>query len=290
MMRISQLRIAIVATILLLASSHPALAGGPSTPDDPAKIVAAQKHFDEGVAAYQREAYDVALEEFRQAYDQVPAAVFLYNAARMAEKLERLDESLKLAELAHFQIERPLPPPLVEKTNELIERLNHSLAKADAKRKKNIAMKYTPKPMAQAPTPAASAADTERAGHASGWSALGYSGAGIAVVGIGLIGAATYLGADASAQLDELATVTSATDYNERRANIESQQSMGQGFLYSGIATVALGGAFIAWDLMSPTERPSREPSTSGNVSISGVSASISADSTSAGIMLRGVY
>jgi len=286
-MRIPQRRIALVMTTLLLAWSHPVLAGGPSTPEDPAKIVAAQEHFDAGVAAYQSEAYDVALEEFRQAYDQVPAAVFLYNAARMAEKLGRLDESLKLAELAHFQIERPLPPPLVEKTNELIERLNHALAEADKNKKKIVAKKYTPKPMKTELTPNNEEPDAERA---KGWSAMGYSGAGITVVGLGLIGAATYLGADASAQLDELASVTSSTDYNERRANIESQQSMGQGFLYSGIATVALGGALIAWDLLSPAERPAREPHASESVSIHGVSASISPDATSAGIILRGSY
>ena len=260
--------------------------------DNAAAISAAQQHFDDGVAAYQDEDFEQTLEKFSQAHAEVPAAIFLYNAARVAEKLERFDESLKLAELAQAEVERPLPDVLVEKNTALIRSLRQRIAQADAEAEKNRfeAVKFadpshpTPQSQPVAPAPRPPAPTDE------GGSALSYSGAGIAILGLGLIGTSIYLATDANAQIDALETIEDPKDFNRRIDEIDAQQFTGNMLLYSGIATVAAGGALIAWDLLTPTERPTSEVSPTEPASITGASISLSPDATHVGIRIRGVY
>lgn len=287
--KIQVLALLALLALLILNWGAPARA---QDSDNAAAITAAQRHFDQGVAAYQNEDYAHALEEFNQAYAQIPAAIFLYNSARVAEKLEKYDESLKFAELAQAEVERPLPDSLVEKNTALIESLKQRIAQIDAAAKAKDDQATPTRfahrepsgiqpevPAAQSPTP------TDE-----GWSVLRYSGGGVALLGLGLIGTSLYVNTDANQQIDELSTVDDPTDYNRRIDAIEEQQFTGKVLLFSGIATVAVGGALIAWDLLRPAEHAAATPAPAQPVSLTGVSISVEPDSAQFGILFRGVY
>lgn len=284
----------ILTAALLLSGVPPTHAEAPSNKDDAAAIIAAQQHFDDGVAAYEDADYAQALEEFSQAYSQVPAAIFLYNAARVAQKLESLDESLKLAELARSQSDHPLPAPLIEKNTELIASLRQEIARVEAEEARYRAQKFAPKDLKPKQTQPKKTAPVESSEFAEkthgGGSALGYSGTAIAAVGFGLLGAATYLSIDSTSKIDALSTVDDPAIYNHQLAKIEGQQAVGRGLLYSGIATVTIGGAMIVWDLISPTERAASKANQSQPVSITGISVSIAPDAAHAGVIFGGTY
>jgi|GEM_PF-5456514 len=288
-MNVPSIRTLALLAVLLLSWGEPARA---QAPDNAAAITAAQRHFDDGVAAYQNEDYARALEEFDKAYAQIPAAIFLYNAARVAEKLEQFEESLKLAELAQAEVERPLPDALVEKNTQLIksleQRIDQIAAQAEAEERRTPPTRFTRRePTASQPAQVAPPTATPSD---EGWSALRYSGGGIAFLGLGLIGTSIYLSADANSQIDELSTIDEPKDFNRRVDSIEEQQFTGKVLLFSGIATVAAGGALIAWDLLRPTEHSAAKPPPARPVSLTGVSISIAPDNDQVGILFRGIY
>lgn len=198
-------------------------------PVEEQEIQAAQELFEEGMLAYQAKKYPEAIVLFQKAYTYVPAAAFLYNAAKVAEAMEDFDQALKFAERAGAQTEDALPDKMALANTKLIESLKSKIAQ-----------------------------EARRAEAARGveWSWVGYSGVGTSVVGLGLIGGATYLGMKASADFDDLARVEDEGVYTRKRADIESSQELGRVALYSGIGLVALGGALVAWDLLSPHESP----------------------------------
>lgn len=293
---------ALVMTVaILVLGGRPAFASDPEQEqqDDPGAIAAAQKHFDDGVASYKANDYPTALHEFRQAYAKIPAAVFLYNAARVAEKMDNFQESLNLAKRAQSQTSRPLPAPLREKNTALIKSLEQKRARDKAAREahqkrnqpqrfdRNPVTKKLPK-MEKSPVP----------NTAGNWSALGYTGGAVAVVGLGLVGTSVYLGADASSRIDSLNAIDDPVAFTQEREDIDSQQSTGQILLYSGVGAVALGGAMIAWDLIGSEARPARSEANDANdtnddakpISIAGVSMFLAPDASNAGVSLRGTY
>lgn len=287
-------RLAVVITALVtLFGAHPALA---NTTERAAAIARAQEYFDDGIAAYEEEDYARAFEAFQDAYEQVPAAVFLYNTARVAQLMGRLDEALKFAERAHQQTDRPLPPKLVERNDVLIASLKESLKAADeeAERKKAaenppfskpVVMKYEPRQ----PKNATVKIVPLKKQASGGLSALGYSGIAVAAVGVGLLGAATYLSIDSSSKLDTLSELDTPEFYEQRLSEIEGQQALGRGLLYAGVAGAAIGGGLLAWDLIDGREH-APESASLQHASPKRLTLAISADATQVGMLLRGAY
>jgi tetratricopeptide (TPR) repeat protein len=256
---------------------------------EPEDIRLAQTLFNDAVAAYKTQKYPEALALFREAYTHVPSAVFLYNAARVAEKMGDLDASLEFAKRAASQQERALPAPLAEKNSVLIKSLENQIAQtkkraeeervARQRAEKQIAEKQrVEKQLAEKKLAEQRRAQEERARRqgASEWSWIGYSGVGFGIAGIGLIGGATYLGAEASSEIDSMRGIDDEAIYAQKRSDVESTQTTGQVLLYSGIGLVALGGGMVAWDLMNPDESP--------------VSVSVGAGPGDAGVSLSGEF
>ena len=202
----------------------------------------AQKLFEKGSKAYSEKRFADALTLFRKAYTYVPAAPFLYNAARAAEKLGNLEQALSLAEQAKDQKEQPLPVQLATKNDELIESLEAEIvaAKQEAERQRTMQ-----------------------------WSWVGYSGLGVSVLGLGLIGGAAYMGSEASVDIAALGDVEDRAVYAQRREDILARQSTGQVLMYSGIGLAAVGGGMVAWDLLSPGESPFQVSAGPGDVGLS---------------------
>lgn len=204
-------------------------------PADEQEVQAAQELFEEGMLAYQAKKFPEAIVLFQKAYTYVPAAAFLYNAAKVAEAMGDFDQALKFAERAGAQTEEALPDQMAQANRKLIESLKIKIAEEASR---------------------AEAARRAEESHAAAWSWVGYSGVGAGIAGLGLIGGATYLGMKASSDFDELSRVEDEAVYTNRRADIESSQKLGRAILYSGIGLVALGGGLVAWDLLSPHEHP----------------------------------
>lgn len=74
-----------VMGLLAIAAARPALAQGPEQQAgqvDEASKARAKRAFAKGIAAYQLEKYDQAVQHFEEGYQAVPQAVFLYNIAQ----------------------------------------------------------------------------------------------------------------------------------------------------------------------------------------------------------------
>lgn len=233
----------VIATVLMVVmggASVPAVAVSQDRQQREVKV--AQKLFEKGASAYSEKRYADALMLFRKAYTYVPAAPFLYNAARAAEKLGNLDQALSLAKQAKEQEDQPLPERLRAQNDALIESLEQRIEAAKREAERNRSMQ---------------------------WSWVGYSGIGVSVVGLGLMGGAAYLGSEASADIEALEGVENPEAYGRQRDDILAKQATGEVLLYSGIGLAAVGGGLIAWDLLSPGESPFRVSAGPGNVGLS---------------------
>ncbi len=210
--------------------------------DEKQAVRVAQKLFEEGATAYSEKRFSEALTLFRKAHTYVPAAAFLYNAARAAEKLGNLEQSLSLAKQAKTQKTQPLAAQLVKKNDALIESLEKQIVaqKEAAERRKTMQ-----------------------------WSWVGYSGVGVGVVGLSLVGGATYLGTQASSDIKALEDVEAREAHAQQREDILATQATAEVLLYSGVGLALVGGGIVAWDLLSPGESPLQVSTGPGDVGLS---------------------
>lgn len=251
-----------LSAMLLLTLSLPAAAapGG-----DAERIRTAQQRFDEAVEAYQADDLTRALALFQQAYEHVANPVFLYNAARVAEKLGELELALKLAERADAQRDPPLPGPLAEKNTALLADLGTQMAQKNVATTKQRARQLAEsvvvrqKTLQRArrnalslPPPAGAPGESD----SSEWGWAGISGVATGIGGLGLIAGATYLGLQSSGAIRDLQALNDQDAYTRRRRDIQASQSTGQLMLYSGAGLTALGSGLLLWELLRDVERP----------------------------------
>lgn len=226
---------------MLCAAAVPSWGWAQETEQEQAVHVA-QKLFEEGAKAYSEKKYADAVTLFRKAYTYVPAAAFLYNAAKAAERLGNLEQALSLAKQAMAQKEQTLPAAMAKKDKELIESLKARISaeKAEAERRRTMQ-----------------------------WSWVGYSGIGVGVVGLGLTGGAVYLGTQASSDIEALGEIQNPSVYAQKRDDVLTKQSTGQVLLYSGVGLMAAGAGMVAWDLLSPGESPFSVAAGPGDIGLS---------------------
>lgn len=190
----------------------------------------AQRLFEKGYRAYSEKEYAKALSLWRKAYEYVPEATFLYNAASAASKLGNLDQALGLAKRAAKQKERPLAPQLEEKNKKLIKSLNERIERRKRQR------------------------ELEKA---RGLDWRGWSGAGGVAAGGTLVGLALGLFGNKASQLNAgLQEASTRSVYDERRARMERKQATGQVLLYTGAGLAVAGAGLLAWDVLDmPQDR-----------------------------------
>src|SRR6476620_1203620 len=82
----------VVAVAVLLGCVAVARAAEP-VPTTPEQFESARQAYAEGAAAYERGAYEKALEHFQNAYDLAPSPEFCCNIARCHERLGRWAEA-----------------------------------------------------------------------------------------------------------------------------------------------------------------------------------------------------
>lgn len=190
----------------------------------------AQQLFERGYGAYSTEKYGRALAMWRKAYEFVPAAVFLFNAAKAGEQLGNLEQALALAKRAGKQEKRPLPEKLAKKNETLIRDLKARLAFERKRREALRARKLDWR----------------------GWSGVAGLAGGTLAVGL----ATAVFGNQAGKINQNLGNAGSREAYQERRTRMESKQTVGRVLLYSGAGVAAVGGGLLVWDLVDVPRMP----------------------------------
>lgn len=191
----------------------------------------AQKLFKEGYEAYQRQEYSTAVSLWRKAYEYVPEAVFLFNAARAAEKLGNLETARKLAEQAKEHKERGLSAADTAKNEQLLQRVRAKKEYRKEKQEWSEAKKLD-------------------------W--RGVSGLVAVGVGAGAMVTAGFVGRRAQEINNDLADARTRPEYRNLTDDFQAQQNLGRGLLYSGIGVAATGIGFAIWDLADVPEKPSK--------------------------------
>lgn len=228
------------------------LAPSDALAQDASRAKRAQQAFDEGMSHYTEKKYAEAVTEFRKGYSLMPAGMFLYNIALSYIKLGEYAKARRYAKRADGRDD--LPKKARVKNAARIDALGirlHAATVADAIEpaepddQTDLIGSKDPK-VSEAP------GSREPKGGVGMWT---YAGLGTAVVGAGLVGGALYMGSDLEARIDHLAQVTDRGEYDQMRASIESDRTVGQVLLVSGIGLVAAGSGLVVWDLLGADEQ-----------------------------------
>lgn len=201
----------------------------------------AQDAFNQGAAYYYEEEFGRAMVEFRRANELHPHPIFQHNIALSNRQLGRIERTLEAAENAAAMDEK-LPAPADATNSALIVGITTVLTTQE-----------------KADHLAAQVQDAEVeepdvvADEPSGWGGSGWAGVGALSVGLGALTGAFVLDRRVVSGMDSLENDTwdSMAEFNEERDSLQSQQSMGKIFLFSGAGLAALGGGLIVWELMS---------------------------------------
>lgn len=233
-------RCRLVALLLALCVLSPT---GAFAQDDKAKL--AQDAFDAGMSHYAEKEYGKAIAEFRKGYRVVPAGMFLYNIALSYGKLGDYDKALRYAERAGQK--KDLPNKVRVRNTARIQALKVRQSAAV------LAERLEPETQQSDLFGGGDGTQKDPMGgeeqQSGGLGTLTYVGAGTAVVGLGLIGGALYLGRDLDGRISELGTVDARAEYDAMRSDIESDRTVGQILLFSGVGLTAAGAGLVGWDL-----------------------------------------
>jgi hypothetical protein len=180
---------------------------------------------------------------WRKAYEYVPEAVFLFNAAKAAEKLGNLEQALALAKRAGKEKQRPLPEKLASKNEKLVEDLE---ARVEFRRKRREVREA-------------------RKLDWRGWSGMAGLVGGGAALSVGM----AVFGQKAQGLNAKLQAAESRDVYERRRRRMEQQQQIGRILLYSGAGVAAAGGGLLIWDLVDVPAMPKR-PETALRLGVAG--------------------
>jgi tetratricopeptide (TPR) repeat protein len=214
---------------------------------DASKAEQAQQAFDDGMSFYTEKEYGKAVAEFRKGYALMPAGMFLYNITLSYIKLGEYAKAQRYAQRAAEQGD--LPKKTLVKNAARIDALTVRISAA------KLADSLEPEAQSDlfgSQKPKDPSGETPK--ESGGPGMMTYAGAGTALVGVGLIGGALYMGSDIEARSDQLAQVDDRADYDTMRSSIESDRSVGQVLLVSGIGLAAVGSGLVVWDLMGSDE------------------------------------
>lgn len=206
----------------------PSVVWAEDVPPTDEEYEAADAAFTKGYQAYSEGKYADALVAWRQAYEFVPAAVFLFNAAQAAQKNGKLEQALGLANKAQEAKALPLTAEERSKNEALIESIQADIAQKEAQRLAREA--------ARPPTQKT------------------WIGVAVGGVGAGLIITSLIMGSSVSQDMELLEQEQDREAYDELRSSVEGRQLWGQVLLYTGSAAVLGGVGLVLWDFMGSSE------------------------------------
>ena len=215
----------------------------PGAPVTPEQTRQAQQIFDEATSAYSAGEFGRAAALYQKAYQVRPEALFLYNAARAAQRADNPGLALELLRRATTQTERALPAKLDASVRtieaELLATIEGQRVQARTRRTVDRIVQ------ARAPTPPPGPAiEPARPLGPIGWTGVGVGALGL--VGLGVMSVSTL---QARQTLDRLEPPhASEADYRDQLAQLERRQRRGQLLLYTGTGLVALGAGLWVWD------------------------------------------
>ena len=197
-----------------------------------------------GAQLYQEGEYSAAVGEFRHAYeiskaaDDGPYALFLFNAARASQVGGQIEQAYRYYEKA-LNVDGPNALPAQE--------MARARGYLEALRLEKTARRVASRPVVEVAMAEKVVAEEIEAPvmEQKGGTPLRWLGVGSVAAGSVLLATAGLLGMSTSNQIEELWHVESRAAYDRQRAEIERNQLMGKGMLWTGGA-LALGGAALA--------------------------------------------
>ncbi len=201
----------------------------------------AEAHFQKGAEWYTTGEYSKAIVEFLKGYNVVPNAMFLYNISLSYAKLGNSDDALMYAERAQNEV--GMPDDVASRNSGRISALRVRLSGLDVA--KNVSDLSN----------VVDVAPTQPAESGFGW--MGMTGVAVGVAGLGLIGGSALIGMGVSDDITALEDEANGGDqarFDDLKASIESDQSLGKVLLFSGAGLAALGVTLVVVDLMNDEE------------------------------------
>lgn len=247
---------ALSVLILLLCLGVPATAFSQDDADlsadaadevDPEDIERAQEAFNQGATFYYEGEYGRAMVEFRRANELYPHPIFLHNIARSNRQLGRVERTIDAAigarELAE-ETGEALPADADAVNSALIAGIGTVVTSTELSEEMEataVADKDVEEP------PGVQPAD-------SGFGGKGWAGVAGLALGVGALGGAAMMDRSVVSGMEELEPdnwTGTRTEFDDEKASLESQQSMGQILLFSGAGLAAVGTTLLVLELTS---------------------------------------
>ena len=176
-----------------------------------------EETMNNGAVLHAKGEFIAAALEFRKAFEIAPYALFAYNAARSYHEGQSLRQ-------AHAEYEVALS----------IDDADYALPEEY----RVLALSYR----AELEKPV----EEERR-----WTNKWWIGTGVASTGGALLLVSAVFGNRASSGIERLSGVDNETSYKTQRLEVESDQSMGRAFLWSGVGLLAVGTGVFVWDALT---------------------------------------
>lgn len=212
----------------------------------------AKKYYKKGIQAFHSEEYGMAITYLKRANSISPNSTLLFNISLAYSKMGKADEALPFAEKAAKR--GGLPKDTTVKNLARINGYNVAIA----------TQKMAESSSAQASNGGETGGGSGTGGNTGGGGGSGgggqqpppksdsntltWVGISTGVVGLGMIGGAVAISNNVAAKIDEKETAVNNGRLDEAdtlHSEIQSQQTLGQILLYSGIAAAA-GGTVMA--------------------------------------------
>lgn len=176
-----------------------------------------EEAMNNGVVLHGNGEFIAAALEFRKAFEIAPYALFAYNAARSYHEGQSHRQ-------AHAEYETALS----------IEDADYALPEEY----RALALAYR----AELEKPV----EEERV-----WTNKWWIGTSVASTGGALLLVSAIFDNRASSGIERLNSMDNEASYNSQRAKVESDQSIGRAFLWSGVGLLAVGTGVFVWDALS---------------------------------------
>lgn len=246
------LTVVLLALLMAAPTLVPASAMAQEAASDEAAIEQARNFYQQGVEAFYRQQYSIAITFFRRAYSFDAHPMFLYNISVAYTNLRNVPQAYETSRQA-FGMEG-LPPDIevrnsaryrangialaaVELAGALAPKTEETTPVAAQPVDRNVLLRALPKDYRDRST----------------IGALGWTGIITAGLGVGAVVGSGVMSQMIEGDLQDYEGARLAGDRNQMNAlrpTIESKQSTGQIVLYSGGGLVALGVTLLAVDLV----------------------------------------
>ena len=232
---VSQLRwlgAALAALLAIVALPSPAGA----QQDD---VEQAKKYYKRGMQAFYEDDYPMAITNFKRAHSISPSGTLLFNISAAYSKLAKPEDALEFArKAAEFD---DLPKDTRVKNSARMTGYRVAIRVREA---------------TGAPRATGGGSGSGSGGNSGGsdMTTLRWVGVSVGVAGVGLLAGAGAVGANVSSNIDAKTAAEQRGDLaeaDELYQTIQSQQTIGQILLYSGIAAIAGGTTLFILDSTS---------------------------------------